>query len=400
MRHKNASALGLAAVLLATPARAQLLDTLLPSAIPGYGQKFSVIAEHRQFAAGATGWNFGGITAAPSLGLQAGYDSAPGGSSPSALLRENADLLLADEAAGFGLFGRVAANAYPQNTAQTTTTALLAGGERIALPRETIYFSAALVHDAVTGFAFDTATITSPIPFTLRNLRMRDDIVSGLFTLTPSFSLSRYDFAGMGASADRIVPNETVTLAYVPGGPLTGLLRMSATQLRYDMAAQNAGILQLLAGVQEKQDALWTFSFLAGAAHRQPAAGEGLTAPVLEARVDWMPTALDQISLTASREIDDPDAISSTPYTEDSIKLAISHKYLENVTIQTLADFAAAQYIQTDVRELLASGEINVQWQASPVVAVVGTYRFNTRQANTLSASNEHVVTLGLTWTP
>lgn len=381
-------------------ARAQLLDTLMPPAIPGYGQKFSVIAQHRQFAPGATGWNFNGITVAPSLGLQAGYDSAPGGSSASAVLQANSTLLLTDDAAGFGLYAAAGGNEYPQNAPQNISTLMLGSGERVTLPRETIFLSGALVRSAVTGFDFDTAEITKPIPFTLKNLRVRDEIVSGLFTLTPSFTLSRYDFSGQGVAANRTVPGESLTLSYNSGSPLTGLLRFGATQLDYDIATQNADIYQLLAGVQEKQDGLWTFSILAGAAHRQPAEGEGLTAPVLEARVDWMPTRLDQISVTASREIDDIDAITSTPYTRTSINLTISHAYLENVTVQALADLAEAQYIESDQREYLATGEIDMQWRASPALAVEGVYRYNTRQANTVSAANEHVVTLGLTWSP
>jgi hypothetical protein len=401
VRYKNKLAAALIAQLLAAPlARAQLLDTLLPPAVPGFGQKFSVIAQRRQFAPGATGWNFGGITATPSVNLGAGYDSAPGGSTGSPVLQGNATMLLTDDAAGFGLFAMAGGNAYPQNTAQNISTAALAAGERLALARQTVVLSGAVVHGAVTGFAFDTSEITAPIPFTLKNLRARDEILSGPFTLTPAFTLSRYDFAGQGVPANRIVPAENLTLSYNPGSPLTAVLRLGATQLVYDSPSQNAGILQLVGGVREQQIGLWSLSLLAGMAHRQPATGTGFTAPVLEMRGDWMPTRLDEISLTASHEIDDPDAITAAPYTRTSIKLAVSHAYLENVTVRMLADLAKAQYIQSSLSEFLATGEIDMQWRASPALAVEAVYRYNTRQANLISAANEHVVTLGMTWTP
>lgn len=381
-------------------ARAQVLDTLLPADIPGYGEKFSVIAEHRQLAPGDTGWQLGGLRAAPALGLQAGYDSAPDGSAPSGALQETSSLMLADEPAGFGLYGLVGVDAYPQNAAQNLSTALLAGGERIALPREDIVISAAALRSAASGFDFDTKALRSPLPYTVENFRLRDEITSGLFTLTPRLDFSRYGFAAEGAAADRAVPQESLTLAYSSGGPLTSILRLGATQLRYGIASQDANIFEFLAGVQEKQDALWTVSLLAGAAHRAPREGPGLTAPVLETRIDWMPTGLDKISLTASHEIDDPDAISSTAYTKTSIKLSVSHQYLENVTLRALADVAQARYTQTDQREFLASGEIDMQWQASPALAVAWEYRYNTRQSDLVSAANEHVVMLGVTWTP
>ena len=390
------------ALLLAPlAARAQLLDTLLPPAIPGYGQKFSVIAEHRALAPGATGWALDGISAAPSLALAAGYDSAPGGGGGGSLvLQTTPSLLLADPVAGFGLYAQSDAAAYPQDAAQNTSASLIAAGERITMPRETVTASAALLHSAATGFAFGTSLITRPIPFTLENARLDDAIASGLFILTPDLSLSRYSFAAAASTANRTEARGTATLAYAPGGPLTALLRAGATGLDYRLAAQNAGIYEFLAGAQERQDGLWTISLLAGFARRQPSQGTGLTAPVLEARTDWMPTGLDQISVTASREIDDPDAISASPYTLTSIKLAASQEYLENVTVKLLADFAAAQYIHSKLREYLATGEFNMQWRATPALALAGDYTFNTRQANMLGAANEHVVTLGLTWTP
>jgi hypothetical protein len=389
-----------ALALLPHPAQAQLLDTLLPGTIPGYGQKFSVVAQHRQFAPGATGWNVDGITAAPSVNLQTGYDSAPGGSSASTTAQAIPSLLLTDPVAGFGLYAEANAAAYPQDAAQNTCTALLAGGERITLPRETITLSAALLHGAATGFAFDTAAITSPIPFTLKNLRASDEISSGLFTLTPEFSLSRYDFAGSASSANRTEQQEAATLDFVSGGPVTAILQIGATQLNYSLETQNADIYELLTGAQDKQDGLWTLSFLAGAAWRNPRIGPGLVAPIAEARADWQPTMLDKITLTASHEIDDPDAISASPYTRTSINLVISHEYLENVTVQALTDIAIAQYVHMDLHEFLGTGELDMQWRATPALALNGVYIFNTRQANEISAANENVVMLGLTWTP
>jgi len=63
-------------------------------------------------------------------------------------------------------------------------------------------------------------------------------------------------------------------------------------------------------------------------------------------------------------------------------------------------DLANAQYIHTDLHEFLATGEVSAQWQLTPALAAEAVYCFNTRQANALSAANEHVVTMGLTWTP
>ncbi len=390
----------LVALLHGGPSHAQLLDTLLPSAIPGYGQKFSVVAQRRQFAPGATGLNFGTLAVAPRLAIAGGYDSAPGGGAGSPVLQASPSLLLTDPTAGFGLYGQASVSNYPANHAQDTKTVLLGAGERIRLPRETITLSAAYLRGAATGFAFDTAEITTPIPYGVQNVRASDKIASGLFTLTPEFSFSHYVFPGAQALANRTQPQAMLTLAYVPGGPLTALLRAAATQLDYDIPTQDADIYQILGGLRKQQDGLWTIALLAGAASRQPRTGPSLTTPILEARADWMPTMLDKISLTASREIDDPDAISAAPYTKTSVNLILHHELSENFTVTILAGLANAQYIYTDLHEFLATGEVSAQWALSPGLSVEAAYWYNTRQANMLSAANEHAVTLGLTWKP
>ena len=387
-------------VLFAPPACGQLLDTLLPATVPGYGEKFSVIAQHRAVAPGATRWNFGGITAAPGLDMRTGYDSAPGGAAGSALLQATPSLSVADQAAGFGLYAQAMQADYPQNRAQNTGTTLIAAGERISLPRERITAAAAWLRGAVTGFAFDTAAITRPIPFTLENFRAADEFSSGMFTFTPEFSASRYRFGAIASTASRDEWREAATLASHTGGPLTLLLRLGATQQIYQTDAENADVFEYLAGAREQADGLWSLSLLAGAAQRLPRFGPAITAPILEARADWMPTALTRISLTASREIDDPDAVSAAPYTKTSLKLAVVQDHLGNVTIKALADLAEARYIHSNLREFLGMGELSMQWRATPVLSVTGVYSFNTRQANALGAANEHVFTLGLSWTP
>jgi hypothetical protein len=318
VRYKNGLAVLLAATApAALQAHAQLLDAILPAAVPGYRRKFNLISQYRQLAPAATCWDVDGVSAAPRLSLQTGYDSAPGGSSPLAMLQPNASVLVADEAAGFSLYGQVAAE----------------------------NFLSAVIHDAVTGFDFDTAEITNPIPYTLNNLHTRDEISLGLFTM---------------------MPGKTPTFSRCSRG-----FRKSKAESGVSRFSQAPHITC-----------------------------QGFTVPVFEARADRMATMLDEIYLPASQEIDDLISISSTPHTESSIKLFISHKYLENVTIQTFADIAEAQYIQTDLREFLATGDIDLLWQASPVRAVVGIYCFNTRQADAVSAANQHILTLGLTWTP
>jgi hypothetical protein len=121
---------------------------------------------------------------------------------------------------------------------------------------------------------------------------------------------------------------------------------------------------------------------------------------VLEARLDWRPTSLDQLSLTLSREIDSPEQISAAPFTLTAAKCRISHVYLENVTVFALAEIDHAAYINQPLHENLVTGGLEMQWQVRPGLIFDGNYSFNGRQADNLAAASQHVFTAGMIWTP
>ncbi|MDE2458688.1 MAG: hypothetical protein KGL20_05580, partial [Rhodospirillales bacterium] len=59
-----------------------------------------------------------------------------------------------------------------------------------------------------------------------------------------------------------------------------------------------------------------------------------------------------------------------------------------------------AAYLHTPLRETLLTGSAQMTWQMSPALALNGRYVFNDRQSNELGAANEHVLTIGISWTP
>lgn len=411
MLHNNKILPILAALVLPNAARAQLLDALLPADVPGYGEKFSVIAEHKDHAPGATGWEYNGITAVPSLALTGGYDSAPNAAAASAVARANPSLLLTDPVAGFGAYAMAGTAAYPQNRAQNTTTAILAAGERVTLPAGTLTLSTGYMRGAETGFTLGLAppppgsgqpgpgAPPRPLGFTVQNYRASADLSQGEITATPDLSLSLFAFPN-AKLANRQDLRAALTLGDNPGGSITYLLRLGATQSTYRMGVLNADDTEALAGLRAEATGLWTVSLLAGAAQRHPAHGPGLTAPVLEARLDWRPTSLDQLSLTLRHEIDNPEQISPAPFTLTAINCRLSHVDLENVTIFALAGIDHAAYTNQPLHENLVTGGLEMQWQVKPSLTLVGNYSFNDRLADNLAAASQHVITAGMTWTP
>ncbi|MDE1882412.1 MAG: outer membrane beta-barrel protein [Rhodospirillales bacterium] len=387
------------ALALPIPAQAQILDELLPSTIPGYAQHSSWLAARRENAPGVTGWRLGALDLGPGLAARAGYDSAPNGGAGSSVLGITPSLLLTDPVAGFGAYAEMDANAYPQNTRQNVTSAALAAGEGVQLPGETLTLSGAYLQSAETGFALSSFSIVRPIAFTLKDIRARDDITAGCLTVSPRLSASFYDFAGY-APQNRRDLRGSLLLHYSNGAPLSYV-----TELRADRSAgadiiQDANNYAALAGLQDKADGLWTISALAGGAWRRPRVGQGFAAPVMETRLDWSPDRLDELWLNLAREIDDPNRLSATPYTLTEAKFTFLRTGLYDVSLKATAAASNAAYLHTPLRETLLTGSAQMTWQMSPALALNGRYVFNDRQSNELGAANEHVLTIGISWTP
>jgi Putative beta-barrel porin 2 len=389
----------IALTLISSCARAQELDSILPGSIPGYGTPFGVTGIGHPPRPEATGFQSGSLSLVPQLELSQGYDSAPNGSSGSALFSAAPSLLVTDPILGFGAFAAANVSRLPQNNAQNTSGGAVAFGERAVLPRETITIAAGYLNTQETGFALDTIAITRPIPFTMQDIRASDEITLGMFTVKPELSATRYNFQNLSAQ-NRTDTREGVTTSYLTGGPVQWVLRLRATQSNYSETISSADTNQALAGLVDTANGLWTFSALAGLAQRQPRNGTALTAPVLEAGLDWIPGDLDRLRLTIAHEIDDPDEVSAMPYTLTQAKLTLAHEYLNNIVLKFAAQATDASYIQSPLRETLYSSDANISWQFGARLALNGDYTFNDRQANYLRAANEHIITMGVTWTP
>ncbi len=395
------SRLAIAAACLAAPlaGRAQMLDELLPGGVPGFAQAAGMLNVRRLAAPSPTGFELGGVQVAPGLGLQTGYDSAPNAAAGSALLNAAPRLLVKDVPAGFGAFAQVSETAYPGNAAQNLFSAALAGGWRIQLPEETLTVSAGYLRGDETDFSLNGLSAAKPVAFSVNSLRARDEITAGRLTLTPDVSVDVYRFPAW-AGEDRQDYRAGLTLRYDTDGPVSAVMALRGGHTSSLDAAERAETYAILAGLQDVADGLWTVSLLAGGAWRAPRTGPGLSAPVVEARLDWAPSRLDEIHLNITREIDDPDRLSTTPYTLTQAKLSYQRAGLGQLTADGMAEISRAAYMWSPLRETLFSTSFALSWRMSPALALQGRYVFNDRQANFLRAANEHVLTLGLDWAP
>jgi hypothetical protein len=392
-------------VAAAREANAMELDTLLPSEMPGYGLPRALGVAARPLPGyEPIGVNLGDISLNPQLDVTGGYDSSPNGlAQGSPIFEVQPSLIGLDKELGLGGYvSGVYAN-YPSNTAQNLSGYTVALGEEAVLPREKLTLGAVALATQETGFDMNTIGITKPISVAIRDIRASDAVSLGTLTLTPRVSITHYSFDdhenGFG-NQDRTDYREAVTAEFGSGGPARFVMLLHATESLYRLRMFNANTYSALAGSADETTGLLNIRLLAGGAAREPGIGPSVTAPVLEASVDWMPTALDSLTLEAAREIDNPDQESANGYTLTETKLSLAHEYLRNVILTASFDFSHAAYFNTPLIESLYSAAASADWHLNRALAVNARYSFNDRQANYLRAANQHLVTLSFTWTP
>lgn len=377
------------------------LDSLLPTDIPGYGiaRGVSVLdRSHPEYT--PVDIDLGGITIDPKIEADGGYDSEPNGvGAGSAVFDFNPSITALDAALGLGAYLAGTATAYPAAAGQNLSGYTAALGERAELPRETLSLGVAAVAAQETSFGLNTITISKPVSAQVRQVRGNDAIVCGMVTLTPELSMTDYRFSGED-SQNRTDYRQALTGEFTPGGPARFVTLLHATESRYQNPRFNATTLSALAGVADAATGIWNIRLLAGAATRRSAAGGSLIAPVLEASISWMPTDLDSVKLDAAREIDDPDQESAAGYTLTQTDISIAHEYLRNVILTASFAFSHAAYFNTPQAESLYAGNAAVNWHLNRALALNASYAFSDRQSNFLKAANQHIFTLGVTWSP
>jgi hypothetical protein len=397
-------AVALAFGLQATAARAQSfeLDTLLPDDIPGYGAPFAFADSDPADALGdPAGLKIGGLAVRPALALAGGFDSGPQGTARgSALLQAAPSVAVTDAAIGFAGFAGGTVTAEPQAPVGNAADGEIGAGEEAVLPGETITLGGAFVKAQETGFDLATVVPAQKVDFSLVDLRAGDAITLGRFSLAPALGLTDDRFAGVAAAENRTEARESLTAGFSPDGQGRIVLRWGAAQQQSADAALDARNWEMLAGVEDTAADLWRVRLLAGAAWRQPAHGVGLTAPVLEAALDWLPFETDQVRLRLAHELDDPDAIAAAPYTLTAAELSLRHEGPGDGTVRLSGEVSRADYIGAPLRETLVGLDATLDWPLNRALGLRFDYAFNDRQANFLRAANEQVITAAIRWTP
>ena len=398
---RNVTLLTPGLVLAAHSAAALELDTLLPAGIPGFGAAPGVsILTRLHPAYDSFGVNLGGVTLSPKLTAGIGYDSAPNGTaSGSTFASLTASLAITDPAAGLGAYLATNAEQVFSEPTQNTAGYTVALGERAEYAADVFTAALAQLRTQETGFALNTISLTKPLAVTATEVILSDKHDCGAFTLTPEFSAAWARFSADPAAASTDF-RQGLSFETAAGGATRFVTYLHATETQFRASSANANTYEALFGIADEAPGLWNLRLLAGVAVRQPAMGDYLMSPVLEASLDWMPTTLDSLNFSAARELDDPEQESANGYSLTEGKLSLAHEYLPNVIITASVSATHAAYFQSPLTESLFSTDTAITWRLNRQLAVNADYAFNDRQANFLGAANEHVITCNFIWTP
>ncbi len=398
---RNVSLLTPGLVLAAHSAAALELDTLLPAGIPGFGAAPGVSILSRLYPDYQSfGINLGGIALSPKLAAGIGYDGAPNGTAAgSSFASLSPSLAITDSAAGFGAYFATDAEQFFAEPMQNTAGYTVALGDRAEYATDIFTAAFAQLRTQETGFTLNTISLAKPEPVTASEITLSDKHDCGLFTVTPDFSAA-WARLPAGPAATSTDFRQGLTLETAAAGASRFVTYLHATEARFRASSANANTYEALFGIADDAPGLWNLRLLGGVAARQPAVGNYLMSPVLEASLDWMPTTLDSLNFTLARELDDPEQESAAGYILTQAKISIAHEYLRNVIATASLSATHAAYFQSPLVENLFSTDTAITWRLNRQLAVNAQYVFNDRQANFLGAANEHIITCNFIWTP
>lgn len=378
-------------------ANAQLLTTLFPEGVPGYGAEQGVTVQSRarpQFD--PIGVRIDTIMIQPLLGESIGYDDNVFGgpvhrgawqiaTQPSMLFgTRNSD-------GGVALYSSVDDVRYLGEPSQNRTDGAAFLGGTIDLGRDKLTVGGGYLSQHEDRTALDALPSDRPVAFTVFNLRASYAAEFGRFTLTPAIDFNRWRFDNttiLGApvseaSRDRTTVQPGVTLRYdwMSGRDLLWVTRVLDTH--YDVPAagvpsNNSTSWQTLVGVDYDANTVWRYRVLGGLEYRAAAstAIASQTTPIAEAEVTWSPSGLNTITGSVNRGIEDAAQTGLSSYTYTSVQLRLDHEYSRNVLLDASATVRQASFNQTGGQQVGVAFGTGANWLINRTLRLSLTYDF------------------------
>lgn len=418
---------------LCGPARAQYIETYLPSLVPGFDRAQGVTVQSRlRPLYEDQGVRLGSWMIRGGLDERFGYDSnitgtdrGPGSAfvetNPSVTAQSDWSrnrLGLAASADRFDYF-----SAPKQN--HTNYTVALGGGWTIL--RNTLDVGYSHVHGNELGGDPGAVAFGAPVPFDVDVVRSSYTWDRGRFQFTPNLDVRLYQFGNAQIDGqplsqryrDRTVLSGGLTTRYSLSEQRGLVLVLEGTSSHYihpqsGVPSNNSRSILVLPGLDYQATGPWRYRLLLGAELRDFEASRYGTrfAPVFEGSVTYTPTGLTTVTASVRRAMEDTQAEGSSGYTFTGVSVVVDHEYRRNLLLQARSAFQAVDYFQGLGSSLAYSFGAGATWLVNNRLSLFATYQF-TRQdssgrrqdpalqsapASALPSYTQHLALIGARW--
>jgi hypothetical protein len=398
-RRKTLAALCLCASLCgALAAKAQMLSTLFPDGVPGYGNGQGVTVRSRLHPElEPLGFRAGTVMVHPLFGSSFGYDDNIFGGSARRGAWEVAaqpSVLMSTQNPGgsAGLYLSADDVHYLGAASQNHTDGAAFLGGTIAIGRDKLTLSGGYLAQHESRTALDALPSDRPVAFTVENLRASYAAEFGRFTATPTIDLNRWRFdnttifgvPSSQAPRDRttVQPGMTLRYAWMPGRDLLAVTRVLGTH--YDAPAvgapsNNSTSWQTLLGIDYDDNSVWRYRLLGGVVYRkaESVAIASQTTGIAEADITWSPTGMTTVRATAARGIEDAAQNGLSNFTYTSARLTVDHELFRNVLLNASATVRHATYNQTGGQQFGLAFGTGATWLINRNLGLSLTYDFS-----------------------
>jgi len=382
------------------PARAQYIDTYLPTTVPGFDQAqgVTVLSQPRP-AYEPIGLHAGDFILQPALNESFGYNSNLLGTQNalgSAFLETNPVIDVASDWARdrIGLHAALDniddLNAPSQS--HTDGSIGLGGSYAVGLGDTSLGYTHLAEHE--NGTDIGAIAAQTPIAYSVDDLRGQLTLSTGTLAITPNFDLSSFRFgnaelAGQSISQsylNRVAATGGVTARSDRFGP--GLiLVLQGVDVHYTRppagqpSLDTRGALALV-GLDTDPNRVWRLRLLAGAQYQSFTAPQyrPRTEPVVEATLIWTPSRTLTLTGTLSRSVQQPQSAGTNGYTYDIARLVADYEFRRNILLQARLGFQDAEYLQGATNQTLASAGAGITWLLNRNIHLTLNYDFSSER--------------------
>ncbi len=336
---------------VAAPARAQLIQTLFPSDIPGYEPDLSASVVQRMLSQNEdSGVPVGSFIVHPDVSVDGGYQSealgAPDTASSTLNTQASARINSNWEENALGASFTVDNEHYFALPRASYTNWSLGAGGMLDFGEDRASASYAHAVTNLTATDLGAIGIVDPVPYSIDDVRLSYDKLFARVVWTPGFEFQSYQFGGAGGAfavndgaLNHRVETESLAgrYAFTPGNSAVVILRASQAQFGSDRADDYSDEA-VFAGLDVRGPAIFQYRALAGFETRRFGnAGVTATTPTFELDLAYTPTEIDTVTVSGNRTQSNPTSAFALNQTLTQLHVEYDHELTPAVFLRVNA---------------------------------------------------------------